>query len=284
MTSRAVVSPRPAPARPPCTARGGRGRPGGRAVRARPRAARAGRRAAGRVPVPHAARAGRRPARARRPAGGAPRRPGAASCPPSAREARRRLGARERRLRPVRLGARRRRRAGARRRPLVRTGSPYAVGAGPRAEGRRRAVQGLLAVLPGLERARLARTRPRTIAGRVDWPTGRTASTSRPTRPAGRARAARGRRGRGAGRLAGLPHVTARVLRRRPRPPRSRPHLAHVGVPEVGLHPSAHDARRPRPRRRDVPQGARLARVLRDGAAPLAGRARASTTCRSSRR
>ena len=82
------------------------GRAGGGAVRARPGAAEAGRRAPRRIPVPGAARTRRRPARARRAAGRAPRRPGERRAARGAR-GRARLGPRQRRLRPVRTRARR---------------------------------------------------------------------------------------------------------------------------------------------------------------------------------
>ena len=61
----------------------------------------------------------------------------------------------------------------------------------------------------------------------------------------------------------------------RARPARPRRHLADVRAPQVGRDPPAHDAGRPRTaaqrRRRDVPQGAGLARVLRRRAVPPAG-------------
>ena len=160
-------------------------------------------------------------------------------------------------------GARARRRGRATRSAtcaLVRTGSPYAVAPGRVRQGRRHAVQGLHAVLPRLARARLARTRRATITGRVDWHTD-ARRHRHPERPA------RCRPASSCPRPARTPRCAAwrayrktalARLRRRPRPSRPRPHLAHVGVPEVGLHPPAHDARRPR--RRATRRSARSSR------------------------
>ena len=76
----------------------------------------------------------------------------------------------------------------------------------------------------------------------------------------------RGRRGGGATPVGRVPGSRL-VVRRGPRPPWRRGHLADVGAPEVGRDPPAHDAGRPGPaaqhRRRDVPQGAGVAGVLR---------------------
>ncbi len=89
-----------------------------------------------------------------------------------------------------------------------------------------------------------------------------------------RPRAARGR-GEGSGEaVAGLRRRAAERLRRHPGPPRPRRHQPHVGAPEVGRDPPAHDAGRPqgphRQGRGDLPQGARLAGVLRRRALPAA--------------
>ena len=152
-------------------------------------------------------------------------------------------------------------------------GSPYAVAPGRVTKRRRRALPGLHAVLAGLGRARLARPGRRT-RGPVSWLTGRVRRRSRTRRCPDGLDAAGGRRGGGARRR--WRAYVARPARRPTTDERDRPdldaHLAHVGAPEVGRDPPAHDARRPRaaarPRRRDVPQGAGLARVLRRRAVP----------------
>ena len=83
-----------------------------------------------------------------------------------------------------------------------------------------------------------------------------------------------GRRAGRAGALARLPRRQDRRLRRRPQPPRPRRHLPAVGPPQVGRDPPAHAAGRPGPEalegRRDLPQGAGLAGVLRRRALPPA--------------
>ena len=210
--------------------RGGRGRSGGRAVRARPGAA-ASRPAPPRVAFLYrdAARPGRRAARARRPAGRAPRRPGAAWC--------RRVAARSAPARctsaptsartappgraPSRQALRRRRRwcAPARRTRSRRDGCVKA---------RRHAVQGVHAVLPSLARARLARS------GRRDHRPGRLA------RRAGRRRRSR----------------TTRALPDGPR----LPDAGEAGRP-VGLARLPHDAIWPLRRRRDRPDLDRTSRM-----------------------
>ena len=183
-----------------------------------------------------------RPRRARRP-GGPHRRPGHRGRPRRAR-GRGRPGPRRRRLRPLRPRPRREGRRGpgeARHRA-----GPHRVvvrrGAGAGDQGRRHAVPGVHAVLPRLDRARLAGPgrRPRSgelAGGRLRRRTGR-AAPRRP-RPAGR------RRGGGRAALAGLPPRAPRGLRPRARPSRPRHHLTHVGAPQVGRDPPAHDARRP---------------------------------------
>ena len=217
-----------------------------------------------------------------------PRRPGTPGG--AGREGgRRRAGARRRRLRPLRspprpggrAGAgRRRHRAGphrARRTPSRPAGST---------NGSRRPLPGLHAVQRGLGRPRLAR--PGRPAHRRELARARRGHHRHPGAGAARRarrcpRPARPRPG-GAGRSSS---TRVDALRRGPRPARRRRHLAHVGPPQVGRDPPAHDAGRLARKRSAGAATYRkelgLARVLRRRAVPPAARRRASTSGRSSR-
>ena len=151
---------------------------------------------------------------------------------------------------------------------LVRTGSPYAVAPGRVTNGSGDPYK----VFTPFSRA----WSEHGWRDPVDPPTGvtwlelderrrGTTDIPDPALPAG-LDAARGRRGGRDPAVGGVPRP-GRPLRRRPRQARRRRHLAHVGAPQVGRDPPAHDARRAGPqaqqRRGDLPQGAGLARVLR---------------------
>ena len=263
---RAVVPARPA-ARGQSGAAGGpgRGRSGRRraaGLRARRRAAPAERRAPARVPLPLPAGVGRRVGR---PARGAPG-PAGERRPPAGPGGRGRLGARRRRLRPVRAGAGR---AGGRRAARRGRAGPDRLAvrgrAGPGAQGRRHPVPGVHAVLPVLAAARLAG------AGRLGRGGGDLADRGARHRraegpgPAGGAAAAGRRRGRGAGAVGRVPRLGAAWVCRRPRPPGPARHQPAVGAPEVRHRAPADAAGRPRRRARrgDLPQRAGLAGVLR---------------------
>ena len=168
---------------------------------------------------------------------------------------------------------------------LVRTGSSYAVAPGRVTKGDGDAVPGLHAVLRGRGRSTAGATR--------SAPRGPAAGSARRRRR--RARRAelpdgltlpRGRRGGRPPALADYRRRAARGLRPPTATAPTSTHLAHVGAPQVGRDPPAHDAGRParahRRGRGDVPQGARLARVLRRRALPPARSPRATTSGRSS--
>ena len=136
---------------------------------------------------------------------------------------------------------------------LVTTGSPYAVAPGPGAQARRRPVRGVHAVLPRLDRARLAGgRRDPGDGGQLDRP-GRTSTAPSRHDPAelGRDDPRRPAICPSPARRPRWPtwqdflDARGRRLRRRPQPPRSRWHQPDVAVPEVGLHPPADAAGRP---------------------------------------
>ena len=248
-----------------------------RAVRARPRALGRRRRRAPRLA--RALAAGPRRI-ARRSAGRAARRPARRSCPRSPP----RLGAAHRCTWPPTSG-----RTAPRATPRV-AAALEADGRAlvahrvavrrrtrARAQGRRHAVPRLHAVLPRVAASTAgARRRPTPSAGRrwrIDE-RGPLAADGIPDEPDARPPSCPP-----SGEAAALDAVGRasasdgpRVVRRPPRPPRPRRHLEPVGAPALGRDPPAHAARRPRrlPRPRGVPQGDRVARVLRRRPAPRA--------------
>ena len=153
---RPLVPAGPAPARPPGSARRGRRRPGRGAVRAGPGAAEAGR--TRRASPSCTGRLRALDGQLREHGGRLLVRRGdpAAHRVPGRRGGRGLRRAHQRRLRPVRPRPRRGGRGGARRRPARPHRLAVRGGPRPRDQGRRRALQGLHAVLPSLGPARLA--------------------------------------------------------------------------------------------------------------------------------
>ena len=146
------------------------------------------------------------------------------------------------------------------------TGSPYAVAPGRVRKPDGSPLRGVHPVLPGLDRARLAPPGEARRHCRLAGP--RRSARCAPADAGGHRCAGvlidpttRARRGRGSGDLAGLPAAqrrsrgptvrAGRDVRHRQLPgptrqARSPWHQPDVALPEVGLHPPAHDAGRPR--------------------------------------
>ena len=160
-------------------------------------------------------------------------------------------------------------------RPLVRTGSPYAVGPGAVTKADGDAVPGVHAVLPGLARPRLAGAGRAAAAGAA---LGRGSTRERPAGRAGPGAASscprRARRPRASAGQASWPSALDDYADR-PRPARPGRHLAAVGAPEVRRDPPAHAAGRPGRRARR--------RRARRSAASWPGASSTPTSCGTTR-
>ena len=169
--------------------------------------------------------------------------------PRAGQEDRRDVGARVGRLLPLRHAPRRRGPRGAGRRAARGVGFAVPGVPGPGHQGRRHALQGVHAVLLGVD-ASTAGARPRRPGAKsahVDRPGRRRRAVSTfpqatPNSTCPPARPRRARRGRSSSR------PTRGRLRRRPQPARPRRHQPDVGAPQVRHHPPAHHGRRPRQR------------------------------------